>query len=86
MNIIPVLAFRGTEKILTALRVKGRMRYSDLVDVVGFATTTTRALKAMEEAKLVTKQVMSEPYRPVVYSLTEKGKKVSELVAELEKL
>jgi DNA-binding MarR family transcriptional regulator len=72
-------------KILTALRSKGRMRYSDLADF-GYATTTTRALKAMEEAKLITKQVMSEPYRPVVYSLTEKGKKVSEIVADLQKL
>jgi DNA-binding HxlR family transcriptional regulator len=86
MDMISIIALSGTAKILGALKSKGKMRYSELVDIVGFATTTTRALKAMEEAKLVTKQVVNEPYRPVVYSLTEKGRKAGELVTELEKL
>ena len=84
MEIVSV-SLRGTRKILMALKTKSRMRYSDLAELVG-NSTTTRALKAMEEAKLVTRQVLSDPYRPVVYSLTEKGKKASELLSELEKL
>lgn len=62
------------------------MRYSELVKIVGFSTTTTRALKAMEAAKLVRKEVLNEPYRPVAYWLTERGRKLSQMVAEIEKL
>ncbi len=85
-RILDVLALRGTERILSTLKEKGRVRYSDLADLVGFATTTTRALKAMEEARLVNKEVLNEPYRPVVYSLTEKGKKAADLIGELTNL
>lgn len=62
------------------------MQYSELVEVVGFSTTTTRAIKAMESLKFINKEVLNEPYRPVVYWLTEKGKRLSEIMAELEKL
>lgn len=86
MDVFQVLALRGTRKILDALKAKGRMRYSDLVEVVGFSTTTSRALKAMEALKLIQKQVLNEPYRPVVYWLTERGRKLAEIVAELEKV
>lgn len=86
MDIFAILSFKGTAKILAALKQKERMRYGELVEVVGFATTTSRALKAMEAAKLVEKEALSEPYRPVVYWLTEKGRKVSDLAASLEGL
>lgn len=56
-----------------------------LSEIVGFSTTTIRALKAMESQKIVLR-VLNEPYRPVAYSLTEKGKRLSELVTEIEKL
>ena len=86
MDAFEVLALKGTRKILELLRVKDRMRYSELVNAIGFSTTTTRALKAMEAAKLVDRKVLDEPYRPVAYSLTEKGRKLSQLVAEIEKV
>jgi DNA-binding HxlR family transcriptional regulator len=57
-----------------------------LAEIVRIGTTTTRALRAMEECKLLTRRVLDEPYRPVSYSLTERGKKLSELLGELEKL
>jgi len=86
MDIFAVLSFKGTAKILAALRQKERMRYGELVVVVGLATTTTRTLKAMEEAKLVEKEAPSEPYKPVAYWLTEKGRRMSDLVASLQGL
>ena len=86
LDAFEVLALKGTRKILEVLRDKGQVRYSQLADAVGFSTTTSRALKAMEAAKLVDREVLDEPYRPVAYSLTEKGRKLSQLAAEIEKL
>ena len=86
MDAFEVLALKGTRKVLELLKTKDRMRYSELVSAIGFSTTTTRALKAMEAARLVDRKVLDEPYRPVAYSLTEKGRKLSQLAAELEKL
>ena len=86
MDVFQVLSLKGTRTILEVLRTNDRMRYSELVKSVGFSTTTTRALKAMETAKLVRKEVLNEPYRPVAYSLTDKGKKLAQMVTEIEKL
>jgi DNA-binding HxlR family transcriptional regulator len=86
MSLIEVLSLKGTVKILHALRKQERIRYSELSKIVGFATTTTRALKALESNKLVNREVLNEPYRPVAYSLTDRGKKLTELVIELEKI
>ena len=49
MNVFELLGLRGTQKILGELDEKGAVRYSELVHVVGFSTTTTRALKRMEQ-------------------------------------
>ena len=81
-----MLALKGTRKVLELLKTKDRMRYSELVSAIGFSTTTTRALKTMEAAKFVDREVLDEPYRPVAYSLTEKGRKLSQLAAEIGKL
>lgn len=86
MDAFEALTLKGTRKILEALRSGNQMRYSELVEAVGFSTTTSRALKALEATKIVDREVLDEPYRPVAYSLTEKGRKLSQLVAEIEKL
>lgn len=62
------------------------MKYSEIVNVVGYSTTTTRSLKSMEKLGVVKREVLNEPYRPVAYSLTEKGKKLANLLKELENL
>jgi DNA-binding HxlR family transcriptional regulator len=64
----------------------GKMKYSEIVNVVGYSTTTTRSLKSMEKLGVVKREVLNEPYRPVAYSLTEKGKKLANLLKELENL
>jgi DNA-binding HxlR family transcriptional regulator len=86
MDIIHMLALRGTKKILLTLEKAGKMRYSEIVNVVGYSTTTTRALKSMERHGMVKKEVLNEPYRPVSYSLTDKGRKLVTFLKELENL
>ena len=86
MDVFQVLSLKGTRKIIEVLAAKDRMRYSEIVRAVGFSTTTSRALKAMEAARLIRREVLDEPYRPVAYSLSEKGKKLSQILAEIEKL
>lgn len=86
MDVIHTLALRGTRKILLSMEKYGKMNYSDLVEEVGYSTTTTRALKSMEKQGIVNREVLNEPYRPVAYSLTDKGKKLLTLLKELENL
>jgi DNA-binding HxlR family transcriptional regulator len=40
----------------------------------------------MEKLGLIEKRVLTEPYRPVVYYLTEKGKKLTEIIEQLQEL
>jgi DNA-binding HxlR family transcriptional regulator len=40
----------------------------------------------MEENRLVTRQILDKPYRPVIYSLTERGKRLAELLSEIDKI
>jgi DNA-binding MarR family transcriptional regulator len=49
MDVISLLALRGTKRILLNLERAGKMRYSEIVKAVGYSTTTTRALKSMEK-------------------------------------
>jgi DNA-binding HxlR family transcriptional regulator len=86
LSAIEVLSLRGSAKILLALRKQDSMNYSELAKIVGFETTATRALKALEAGKYLTREVLNKPYRPVAYSLTERGKRLSEIVVELERL
>ncbi len=76
----------SAEKILGALAKQEKMRYTELSGLVGHTTTTSRALKAMESSGLIKRQVLDEPYRPVSYSLTERGRKLKDLVTQIEKL
>ena len=81
-----MLALRGTKKILLSMEKTGKMKYSEIVKVVGYSTTTTRSLKSMEKFGIVKREILDEPYRPVTYSLTEKGKKLAGLMTEIESL
>jgi DNA-binding HxlR family transcriptional regulator len=86
MDIIRLLALRGTKKILLSMEKTGKMKYSEIVKVVGYSTTTTRSLKSMQKLGVVKREVLNEPYRPVAYSLTDKGRKLANLLKELENL
>ncbi len=86
MDIMRLLALRGTTKVLFIMEKTGKMKYSEIVKVVGYSSTTTRSLKAMEKLGLVKREVLNEPYRPVAYSLTEKGHRLANLLKEIETL
>jgi DNA-binding HxlR family transcriptional regulator len=86
LDIFEMLALRGTRKVLAALHAKGPRRYSELVEAVGFQTTTSRALRAMLEHGIVAKRVLDQPYRPVEYKLTVKGEKLYELALGIQYL
>ena len=86
MDVIRLLALRGTKKILLGMEKAGRMKYSEIVKVVGYSTTTTRSLKNMEKLGVVKRELLNEPYRPVAYSLTEKGRKLTNILKDLENL
>lgn len=86
MNLFELLALKGTRVILKELGKNKKVKYSSLVKAVGFSTTATRALKAMEKEKVVSREVLNEPYRPVVYFLTERGQRLASLVDEIEKI
>lgn len=83
MEIFDLLALKGVRTALSALSKKGTMRFSDLKEEVGYSTTTTRALKALEAQKFVTRKVLDEPYRPVSYTLTDRGRRLSILVEQI---
>jgi DNA-binding HxlR family transcriptional regulator len=40
----------------------------------------------LEKHSIVKKEVLNEPYRPVSYSLADKGRKLATLVKDLESL
>ena len=86
MDVFELLALRGTRKVLKALSSNKQMRYSGFVKQVGFATTTSRALKRMEKMGFLEKKALTEPYRPVAYWLTDKGKRLATVVRELESI
>lgn len=83
-DIFDVLALKGTRRIVKLLSSKEEVKYSDIVEAVGFSTTTSRALKAMEKQGLVQKRALTEPYRPVAYRLTENGRKIGTIISEIE--
>ncbi len=86
MDVFELLALKGTRVILKELSKNRRVKYSDLQKVVGFSTTTTRALKAMEKQDFVGKEVLNEPYRPVVYFLTKRGERLASIAEDLQKV
>ena len=86
MDLYGLLALKGTRKIVLELNRRRAVKYSDLVEVVGYATTASRALKALQKFGFLEKKALTEPYRPVVYYLTDKGRTLAKILTELEQL
>ena len=84
MSIFELLALKGARIIVTELSKKDEVRYSELVEAVGHSTTTSRALNMMEKLGYIKREVLQEKYRPVVYSLTPKGRRLDEVVKTLK--
>jgi len=86
LNVFDLLALKGARVILVELSKRNECRYSELVEAVGHSTTTSRALNMMEELGYIKREVLQEKYRPVVYSLSVKGKELAGIVKILMEL
>mgnify|MGYP000055855744 CR=1 FL=1 len=83
LNIFQLLALKGTTKIILALSRGSELTYSQLVSLVGQPATTSRALKLLTDLNLVKRRVVDAKYRPVMYSLTDIGIKLADLIEKL---
>lgn len=83
LNIFSLLALKGTIKILKALVDRRGLTFSELVEIIGQPSTTSRALKELLKYNLINRKVLDERYRPVMYSLTVDGRKLAEIVLML---
>jgi DNA-binding HxlR family transcriptional regulator len=86
MNLLKVISKTGCEEILLKLYKEGESNFGKLAELTKHRATTTRSLKELQKAKLVDRKVMQDELRTVVYSLTEKGKSVGEILQQLKKL
>ena len=86
MRLFKLLALKGTWLIVLSLYKRGPMKYSEIVKLVGYSTTANRALKALEKEAFIEKRALTEPYRPVIYSLSKKGEKLARILEQLKSL
>lgn len=84
LSVFELLALKGARIILIELSRKDEARYSELVEAVGHSTTTSRALNMMEKLDYIKREVLQEKYRPVVYSLTPRGRELAKIVKSLK--
>jgi len=75
-DIFKILSQRGVVEILENLEKVGRLKYKEVEELVGNPSTTTRRLSSLERKGLIEREVSSERYRPVYYTLTERGRKL----------
>jgi DNA-binding HxlR family transcriptional regulator len=75
-RIFKTLARTGTLEILKHLEKKEGMKYAEIEALIG-SPSTTRRLNELEELRILKREILSEKYRPVKYSLTKKGKNCS---------
>ena len=83
MDIFGILALKGSRIVIRRLAEKESLRYSELQQAIGSPSTTNLALLRLVGGGLVKKEVLNEPYRPVLYSLTPEGKRVAKLMVKL---
>jgi len=84
-KLIRVLGKRGAVEILENLdRKKEGMKYMEIEVIIGNPSTTSRRLADLERLGIIKRKVSEEKYRPVYYSLTNKGKSLVSIIRELK--
>lgn len=73
-------------KILLFLNQKGEVRYTDLTNLITSRGTLSLNLKELDEEGLIQRRVMTTKPIQSYYSLTEKGKKVAEILQRLNEV
>ncbi|WP_456475276.1 winged helix-turn-helix transcriptional regulator [Candidatus Pyrohabitans sp.] len=81
-EIFRLLGKKGVIRLLDSLEGKKR-KYKELEKIIGNPSTTARRLKSLEAHGLINREVSSEKYRPVYYSLTKKGRRLLFVVREV---
>jgi len=83
---VELLGREGTKTILHALADKGSLKFTDLRKLIGSPTTTSDRLRELIKENVVKREVQSDRYRTVMYSLTKKGFQVVEIIKEIERM
>lgn len=73
-------------KILLFLHEKGEVRYSDLTSLITSRGTLSLNLKELDEEGLIQRRVVTTKPIQSYYSLTDKGKKIAEILNRLNKV
>ena len=80
------LGRRGAMKILDALAAHQELNFNKLVRIVVHSPRTDRAVKALLKYGLVKKRKTEDKLGTVMYSLTEKGSKLTKILEQCKKL
>lgn len=80
------LAKKGAKEILYSLKENKEMNFTELKNLTGSPTTTSKRLDELTELELIDRDVQNDKFRSVQYSLTEKGSKVVKLVRKIEEI
>ena len=82
---LEILAKKGSKEILYALTAsRTGMKFTELKEIIGSPTTASQRLQELTDLGLLKRDVQADQYRTVIYSLTEKGIRVFELLKKLE--
>jgi len=84
-ELIYLLGKKFTMDILSLLHEDLR-KYSEIQAITKNPRTTNIRLKQMVEEGLIERKILNDNYRSVVYSITEKGKRILSKINELEQL
>jgi len=84
-KIIVALARSKSVDILLALEKK-KLKFNEIVRLVGNATTAMRRIQDLQAAGVVSRKVLQDRQRSVEYALTRKGQRLIPLVVEMLKI
>lgn len=84
-EFIKILGKKGVIEILENLdKSKKGMKYKEIELIIGNPGTTARRLADLEKLGIIKRKVSEEKYRPVYYSLTDKGRDLASMVKEIK--
>ena len=85
MKYLNLLSKSRAVDILLGLQNK-KLRFADIAELTGNATTATRRLKEMAEVGIVNREVQQDASRTVFYELTKDGIKLAKIASDLKKM
>lgn len=86
LDLLKVVSRKGAKEIVLTLKQKGELTYSDIEFIISNPRTTSRRLDELCKAGIIKRKVLSDKYRSVSYSLTQKGEEVIKILTMIEKI